>query len=550
MKLFRFLLITVTAVVMVTACQKELSFDVDGTARGTLKSDASGDCLPSTVNGIFKVDSVLNNTNFIDVQVDITNPGTYTVSSDTINGYSFRGTGTFGLTGINTVRLYASGKPVLAGNNSFTISFDNSTCMVDVIVIGAGTGAAVFALEGAPGNCSGAVVNGTYTAGTALQIDNTVTITVNVSVTGTYTLSTVLSNGISFTSTGVFPTTGVQSVTLNGTGTPQNDGIFNLSVLNGTNSCTFSITVLPSGGPAQAVYTLSGAPGTCSGAIVNGSFTAGVATTGANTVNLNVDVATIGAYTITSDINNGLSFSTAASGTFTATGPQTVVLVASGTPAAAGTFNFTATAGTQVCTFSITVLPAPNQDYVPETSYSNWSDKLVGGNAGDTSYMQVSPNNIIINGTTYRIFEVKETGTPVDSFFHRKNGGLYYQLFDDKYGFDNPFNAEGLLLDSSLAVNSNWVINLGSNFINTVNATGKINCKIIEKAATATIAGNTYTDIIKVTYTYVYNTGAADNPYAVEEIWYAKGKGVIYYKVNDLPVSFTDIYETTRLQVF
>ena len=549
MKLFRFLLITVTAMVLVTACQKELSFDVDGTARGTLKSDASGDCLPSIINGIYKVDSVLNNTNFIDVQVDITNPGTYSIVSDTVNGFSFSGTGTFGLSGLNTVRLYASGKPVIAGNNTFTISFDNSTCMVDVTVIGAGTGAAVFTLEGAPGACSGAIVNGTYTVGTLLEISNTVTLTVNVSVPGTYFLGALSVNGMLFSSTGVFPVTGVQSVTLNGSGIPLAAGIHNGTVINGTNTCTFSITVLP-GGPTQAVYTLNGTPGTCSGAIVNGTFTAGVATTASNTVTLNVNVISIGAYTITSDTNNGLFFGSAASGTFTATGPQTVVLVPAGTPATAGTYNFTATAGIQACTFSITVLPAPNQDYIPETSFSNWSDKLVGGNAGDTSYMQVSPNNITLNGTTYRIFEVKENGTPVDSFFHRKNGGLYYQLYDDKYGFDNPFNAEGLLLDSSLAVNSNWVINLGSNFISTVAVTGKINCKIIEKGATATIAGNSYTDIIKVTYTYVYNAGAADNPYAVEEIWYAKGKGIVYYKVNDLPVSFTDIYETTRLQVY
>lgn len=43
MKLLKYLLITCTTVIMITACQKELSFDVDGNARGTLKSDASGD---------------------------------------------------------------------------------------------------------------------------------------------------------------------------------------------------------------------------------------------------------------------------------------------------------------------------------------------------------------------------------------------------------------------------------------------------------------------------------------------------------------------------
>ncbi|MBP9099015.1 MAG: hypothetical protein KBF74_09390, partial [Ferruginibacter sp.] len=162
----------------------------------------------------------------------------------------------------------------------------------------------------------------------------------------------------------------------------------------------------------------------------------------------------------------------------------------------------------------------------------------------------VSPNDIIVGGTSYRIFEVKENGIAVDSFLHRKNGGLYFQLFDNAYGFDNPFNAAGLLLDSSQAVNSTWAITLGSNTISNVPATGKINCKIIEKGATATIAGNSYTDIIKVTYTYIYNAGAGDNSYALEEIWYAKGKGVVYYKYNDQPVTTTEVYETTRLQIF
>ena len=550
MKLLKYLLITCTTVIMITACQKELSFDVDGNARGTLKSDASGDCLPSTVNGIYKADSVLNNTNFIDVQVDISNPGTYSISSDTINGYSFSGTGTLGLNGLNTVRLYAAGKPILAGTNSFTISFDNSTCVVDVTVISASTGAAVFTLEGAPGTCSGAIVNGTYTAGTSLAIDNTVTITVNVSVPGTYLLNTVAGNGMLFSSTGVFPTAGIQSVTLNGTGMPLNDGTINLTAINGTSTCTFSITVLPSGGPTPAVFTLTGDPGTCSGAIANGTYTAGVGMTGSNSINLNVNVITTGTYSVIStDTNNGLSFSIA-SGTFVTTGPQVVTLIPAGIPFTAGTFNYTATAGTSVCTFSVTVLAATNQDYVPETSFSNWTDKLVGGNPGDTSYVQVSPNDIIVGGTSYRIFEVKENGIAVDSFLHRKNGGLYFQLFDNAYGFDNPFNAAGLLLDSSQAVNSTWAITLGSNTISNVPATGKINCKIIEKGATATIAGNSYTDIIKVTYTYIYNAGAGDTSYALEEIWYAKGKGVVYYKYNDQPVTTTEVYETTRLQVF
>lgn len=551
MKFLKYLLTAITCIAFVSACQKELSFDVDGLARGTLKFDVTGECLPSTVNGIFRADSVLDNTNFIDVQVNLTTTGTYDIKSDTVNGYSFRGTGNFGVTGLNMVRLYGSGKPLFAGTDAFTIIFDSTNCAIDVTVIGLATGPAVYTLSGAPNACSGAIVSGTYTEATALDISNTVTLKVDVTAPGTYALAAATVNGMLFTSTGVFGNTGIQSVTLNGVGMPLAAGPFNLTASNGSSNCTFSITVQPSGGGGPAIYTLNGAPGACTGAVSAGTYTVATALTAANTVTLNVTVATIGTYSITTNTSNGMSFT--ASGSFTTTGPQPVVLTGTGTPAAAGASNFTGTAVVSTCTFSITVTgaaPPPNTDYIPETAFSNWSDKLVGGVAGDTSYIQVSANTVVRNGVTYKIFELKDVGTPYDSILHRKNGGLYYQLYDDDYGFDNPFNAEGLLLDSNLAINATWNTNLGSNSISGTPVTVNIDAKIIDKGAAVTIAGNTYTNVIKVTYTYNYNLGAGSTAFAVEEVWYAKGKGTIYDKINDVPVTVTEVWETTRTQIF
>jgi len=548
MKFIKYLLLIITSVVFIAACQKELSFDIDGVARGTLKEDATtNECLPSTVNGIYKADSILNNTNFIDIQVNLTSTGTYDIVSDTINGYSFRGTGTFGLVGLNTVRLYATGKPVVAGVDAFTIKFDNSTCIVNVIVIGASTGAAVFTLQGAPGTCSGAIINGTYTVGTVLTIDNTATITVNVITPGTYFLGAATINGMVFSSTGYFPNTGIQSVTLNGTGVPLTAGAFNVTASNGGSSnCTFSVTVAAGSGPAT--YSLDVTAGACSGATYTGTYAAGVPLAGTNVVLVNVTVTTLGTYTITTDTNNGMTFS--GSGTFLTTGTQPVPLTGSGTPVANGIFNFTATAGTSTCTFSVTVT-SDNLDYLPETTFSNWSDKLVGGTAADTSYWQVSPNSIVKSGLTYRIFEIKNQGITVDSFYQRKNGGLYYQYYDGAFGnFDAPFNKDGLLLDSNLAVNASWVTDLGNNTWSGLPATALIECLITAKGVTAVIAGNTYTNIIKVQYTFNYNLGSGNIVYATEESWYAKGKGIVYDKYQDFPVTTTLERETTRQQIF
>lgn len=545
--------ISISFLLINISCQKELSFTTSGVSEGTLKIDGIGDCLPATINGIYKVDTVLNNTNYIDVQVNVTVIGTYGIKSDTVNGYSFKGSGTLGVGGVNTVRLYGSGKPIVSGLNVFTIRYGSSICTIDINVIGTGTNVSVFTLGGTPGTCSGVIVNGTYTAGVALSASNSVTLTVNVTIPGTYALGAASVNGMLFANTGVFTGIGVQTVTLNGLGTPQNAGIFNVVATNIVSTCTFSITVLPAGA-GTAVFTLSGAPGACNGAVLAGTYSAGTILTSANTVTLNVNVTTIGTYSITTNSVNGYSFSK--SGSFTLTGNQTVVLAATGTPLAGGANNFTPTAGSSTCTFSVTVTATPpptNLDYIPETFLSNWTYALVGGTAADTFYTRVNPNTILgpsPNAVVYKIFEGLDNGTPTDTVLHRKNGGFYYQLFNQSYGFDNNFNVDGLLLDSNRATNNPWPIVLGGNTIGGQPATLNITAVILQKGATATIAGNNYTNIIKVKYTYAFNIGSGETPYAAEEIWYAKGKGLVRYEFKDIPLTITVIYEATRVQIF
>ncbi len=355
MKFLKGLLFIAIPLLIITGCQKELSFG--GTSVGTLKS-SSGDCLPSIIVGTYKVDSVLNNTNYIDVTVNATVEGTFVVKSDTLNGYSFYKAGSLGL-GDNIIRLYATGKPITAGTNSFTIAYGASSCRINVVVTGPGGtgGTAVFTLGGSPGTCTGGVANGTYTVGTPLTAANTLTVTVNVTTPGTFTIGVLPVNGIGFGTSGTFTTTGPQTLTLNGTGIPVAAGTSNLSVTDGTNTCTLPITVVAAAAPA--VFTLNGAPTACTGVTMAGTYTQGIILTAANTATLSVNVSTIGGYTITTAPANGVIFS--ATGSFTTTGPQTVVLKGVGTPTAAGAANYTATGNaSSSCTFSITyAAPAP-----------------------------------------------------------------------------------------------------------------------------------------------------------------------------------------------
>jgi hypothetical protein len=336
--------------VAITGCQKELSFEGGNTpAEGSLQSDVSGDCLPKTVNGIYEAALALTPaTNTITVQVNVTHTGLYTIATDTVNGYYFRGTGTFTALGANTITLRSNGTPFAAGVNNFVVSFDSTICDIPVTVLPAGTTKpAVFAFAGAGGSCTGAVPAGTYTKDVALNSTNTVTISVNVTTIGTYNITTTF-QGMTFAASGIFAATGAQTVTLNGSGTPSTSGLNTVPLTAGTSTCSFPVTVT-----TAAVGTLGATTGACSPSTINGTYIKDVILTAANTVQVQIDVTTAGTYNISTNTVAGMQFS----GTGTvAVGPgQLITLNGTGTPTAAGPQTFTVTFGTSTCTFTITV---------------------------------------------------------------------------------------------------------------------------------------------------------------------------------------------------
>lgn len=110
---------------------------------------------------------------------------------------------------------------------------------------GGGGNTSVGTLGGSPNTCTGTTPAGTYTQGIALGSTNTATIQVNVTTPGTYTISTNLVNGVTFSKSGTFSATGTQSVVLNGSGIPVNSGSQTYTVTFGSSTCTFAINYLP-----------------------------------------------------------------------------------------------------------------------------------------------------------------------------------------------------------------------------------------------------------------------------------------------------------------
>ncbi|MBL7742786.1 MAG: hypothetical protein JNN00_04845 [Chitinophagaceae bacterium] len=345
-KRFLFLLV-ITGLVLMNACQKEYSFENGtGPSAGTLQDDGAGDCLPKTVAGAYVVGTILNGTtNYIEVQVNVTTAGSYTIYTDTVNGVYFRATGVFTTTGLNTVTLKGNGTPVAAGIHNFIVSYGTSGCSIAVTTSGT---LAVFTLDGAPGSCTSAAPAGTYTSGIALNATNTVNLNVNITTAGAYSIMTTAANGMTFTASGTFTTTGPQSIVLTGAGTPVTAGVTNIPVTAGSSTCSFPVTVQPAA--AAATFTVD-----CTSAVVNGTYTANTALAAANTITVGVNVTVAGTYTLTGTVN-GMTFTK--SGTFMATGAQTVTLTGSGTPTTAGANTVAVTGGTASCNVTVNVNPA------------------------------------------------------------------------------------------------------------------------------------------------------------------------------------------------
>lgn len=243
------------------ACQKELSFEQPGNtpdgndpvAKYTLGSSGNN-CTGVELSGTYMSGVAMSSANIIKIQVTVTEKGTYKLTTPAINGVTFEASGTFSNTGSQTISLTASGTPEASGQKTFTISDANNKCNFDVTFSPA-VPPATFTLAGTPGACSSPEINGVYAVNTALSASNTVVLKVNVTVAGSYTITTNTINGISFSGSGVFSTTGTNiPITLTGSGTPLAKGIstFNPAI---SSSCGFDISVADQPPVGEGTFT-------------------------------------------------------------------------------------------------------------------------------------------------------------------------------------------------------------------------------------------------------------------------------------------------------
>lgn len=237
--IMRFTILLVVASMIFFSCQKEISGVIlSKPSVGSLQKDGAGDCLSSSVIGTFKKDEILNSSNYVNINVTVDSTGSYTITTDTVNGYSFKASGNFSSAGAQTVKLSASGKPIAAGTDIFTVKYNGTVCQFSVTVTAPTGGSSAYSID-----CANAVLSGAYESGTAMTASNTVVLNVNVTTIGTWSLTTTAVNDITFSGSGDFTSTGVQTITLTALGTPSASGAVNIAVNNGSSNCSFPLTI-------------------------------------------------------------------------------------------------------------------------------------------------------------------------------------------------------------------------------------------------------------------------------------------------------------------
>ncbi len=548
----RILYVLAVALIAVIGCQKELSLENGNSpAAGSLQDDALGDCLPKTVNGTYTVAVPLVPTaNTISVDVNVTRTGTYTITTDTVNGCYFRGVGIFTTTGINTVTLRGNGTPFATGTFNYIVSFDGTFCDVQVDVTSPGVGT----LAGSPNACAPITVNGGYSPGVALTAANNAVVQVNVTTAGAFNFTTDTVDGIWFNFSGPLAL-GAQTPTLVAHGAiPAGllPGDRTFTVKLGAGSCTF---VVPFVGPASGTVN-------CGSTTFTGTYTGGVAMTAANTATIGITITTPGAYNITTNTVNGVTFS--ASGVFANTTPTTLVLTASGTPqnTAITTSTFTVTWGASTCTFNCTFGAPLSDDYFPRTTNSNWSYEI-DDVADDSLYRFAIAPTLAANSNTYNIFMEDDDGVglPDSSGYYRRDNAQYFERvnFED-YNNGTPLWIEYLMLDTAVATGGNWTTPAGGVTVDPGSGPTKVRFKMTSTkfpTQSLTTSGSptpvVYNNVIEVDQQIEAEIlpGVWQNISAAlgsAKVYYAKGIGIIKIVVTSPFGSFTQ--ELRRYQVF
>lgn len=364
-----------------------------------------------TAQGQYLIGVPVNQTeNYVDIQLNVTQPGAYRIKTTSYNGVTFSGSGRLDKIENNkTVRLYAEGVPTAAGVSSLSLETNSNTNSTSSCKVGLTIAGVDYSVD-----LSKSLHKGEYMQGSTLT-DQTLVIAVNVKKPGKANFK-LDSGGVSFSANNislelkdVSSTSNIQYVTLlnNKAVLPIKNELLISGPINDTkyiNTYSIPLTVQP------VKYTLD-----CSSVIVNTNnsiYVPGMPMGDNNYVTANVNVVAIGPYEIKTNTINGVTF--IGTGNFTVTGTQPVILKAIGTPIEQMPnvqyfiYSNSALEQSSVCNFKITykyydinILVIGSSVYGPtkNTTYSLGRILTAQSNFGPSGLVKVNSINIYTSGS-------------------------------------------------------------------------------------------------------------------------------------------------------
>ena len=97
-----------------------------GTPNAVYTIGSGGSCANTTLNGTYYTGIALDASHTVTMDATVTAAGGWSITTNTVNGYDFSGSGTFTGTGAQQVTLDGSGTPVANQTDNFTATADNS----------------------------------------------------------------------------------------------------------------------------------------------------------------------------------------------------------------------------------------------------------------------------------------------------------------------------------------------------------------------------------------------------------------------------------------
>jgi len=250
--------------------------------------------------------------------------------------------------------------------------------------------------------CNDIQIKGKYYASASLTDAHYITIPVNVTKKGNYSIIASTGNGYNFQASGIFDETGEQTIKLNGFGTPANVGANTLTFL--CNNSPFAITCNNQINVLASVLTYSC---DCDELVIEGEYKTRKIMDATNYLELPVNVSVGGLAKFSTTSANGIYFSVEQdvySGT-----EDVLTLQAHGTPVKAGTYSYTFKTNGSIkttCEFEISFT----------STLGTFADPAC-------RCLDIYEENPMADNGEYWLSDCEAIGSPVKTYCDMRNGG-------------------------------------------------------------------------------------------------------------------------------